>query len=187
MFLKTLKSKIVVLGALLAGSIGTAQAIPQSQTWIDFEGDFGTYIDGKYQYTHDITDGWNGFRPGIDTLTSATLSIWLYDDQGFLGIDHWLAGGDSQESVKFKFDGGGWSSSGNVELLSDFWFDVTSLLDDGLLSVVVKAVSGDFRFATSILKVHGDTGTSVPEPATLTLFGFGLLAVGFAARRKRAQ
>jgi hypothetical protein len=81
---------------------------------------------------------------------------------------------------------GGWTPSGNVELLSDFWFDVTSLLDDGLLSVVVKAASGDFRFATSILTARGDSSTSVPEPATLTLFGFGLLAAGFAARRKRA-
>lgn len=184
MFLKTLKTKVVVLGALLAGSIGTAQAIPQ--TWIDIEGDFGTYVGGTYSYTHDITDGWNGFRPGIDTLSGATLAIVLFDDQGLFGSDSpWLLG-DKQETVKFSFDGGSWTPSSNVGLLSDFWFDVTSLLDDGLLSVVVKAATGDFRFAASILTAHGDSSTSVPEPATLTLFGFGLLAAGFAARRKRA-
>jgi hypothetical protein len=184
MFLKTLKTKMVVLSALLVGSVGTAQAIPQ--TWVDIEGDLGAYVGNQYSYTHDITDGWNGFRPGIDTLTSATLSIWLYDDQGLFGSDSpWLLG-DKQESVKFRFDGGSWTPTGNVELLSDFWFDVTSLLDDGVLSVVVKAVTGDFRFGTSILTARGDSSTSVPEPATLTLFGFGLLAAGFAARRKRA-
>lgn len=184
MFLRNLKSKVVVLSALLAGSVGTAQAIPQ--TWVDIDGDVGAYIGGQYTYTHDITDGWNGFRPGIDTLSSATLSIWLFDDQGILGSDSkWLLG-DKQESVKFNLDGSGWTASGNVGLLSDFWFDVTSLLDDGLLTVVVKAVSGDFRFGASILTARGDTATNVPEPTTLTLFGFGLLALGFAARRKRA-
>lgn len=33
----------------------------------------------------------------------------------------------------------------------------------------------------------GTTPTAVPEPGTLTLFGMGLLAIGFASRRRRSS
>lgn len=38
-------------------------------------------------------------------------------------------------------------------------------------------------------KIHspGVTATAVPEPGTLTLFGMGLLAIGFAVRRRRSS
>jgi hypothetical protein len=170
--------------------MGTANAIPAY--WDDWAGKEGTYIDAEhsYSYTHDITDWGSGnFRPGIDSINTATLTIWLYDD-AFFGDLPLL--GDGQETVGFKLDGGGWTSSqpvdGNVIpfFWDDFDFIVTSLVSDGMLNVKIRSNRGDFQFGASHLEAWGNKGgRSVPEPATLSLFGLGLLGLGFAARRRK--
>lgn len=196
MFAKTLGRKITVCAALALGYMGTANAIPAY--WDDWAGESGTYLTsnpGKgefstYSYTHDITDWGSGnFRPGIDSISSASLTIWLYDD-AFFGDLPLL--GDAGETVGFKFDGGSWSSSEQVDgnpipfLWDDFDFIVTSLVSDGLLNVKIRANRGDFQFGASHLEAWGNkAGRSVPEPATLSLFGLGLLGLGFAARRRK--
>jgi len=188
MFAKTLGRKITVCAALALGYMGTANAIPAY--WDDWAGKEGTYIDTEhsYSYTHDITDWGSGhYRPGIDSISSASLSIWLYDD-AFFGDIPLL--GDGQETVGFRFDGGAWSSSQNVNgiplLWQDFDFIVTSLVSDGLLNVKIRSTRGDFQFGASHLEAWGNKGgRSVPEPATLSLFGLGLLGLGFAARRRK--
>ena len=190
MFAKTLGRKITVCAALALGYMGTANAIPAY--WDDWAGKEGTYIDTEhsYSYTHDITDWGSGnYRPGIDSISSASLTIWLYDD-AFFG-DAWLFG-DPGETVGFKFDGGSWSSSKEVDgnaipfLWDDFDFIVTSLVNDGLLNVKIRSTRGDFQFGASHLEAWGNkAGRSVPEPATLSLFGLGLLGLGFAARRRK--
>lgn len=171
---------------LLLGYAGTSQAIPF--TWTDSAGNPGTHISAgsTYQYTHNITDGASGYQAGIDSITSAALSIWLYDDN-FFGDIPLL--GDGSETVGFRLDNGVWTATRAVD--STFWsldqfdFAVSSLLSDGLLNVVIRANSGDFRFGGSLLTVNGDR-TSVPEPGTLGLLGLGLLAAGFAKRRRSA-
>jgi hypothetical protein len=186
MLTKLLKSKTAVLAALVMGSVGTAQAIPT--TWTDDAGINGTYLEAGdiYSYTHNIKDGANGYRPGVDSIWSASLTISLYDTLfGDLPLI-----GDEQETVGFKFDNGAWSAWNIVDsaLLSvdNFDFTVTSLLADGLLNVSVRAGRGDFYFVNSHLTVNGDRSTSVPEPATLSMFGLGVLAMGWAVRRRRA-
>ena len=186
--LKGLGSKVVVLAALAAGSVGTAQAIPT--TWTDDAGISGEYLSAGdiYTYQHNIKDGSYGYRPGVDSIWNASLTISLYDN--FFG--DWALG-DDQETVAFKFDNGSWSSWSVVDsallYVDNFDFTVTSLLTDGLLNVSVKAGRGDFYFVNSHLTVSGDraTSTSVPEPATLSMFGFGVLAMGLAMRRRRAM
>lgn len=172
---------------MMLGYSGTSLAVPIS--WNDEAGDPRTRIavGQSYQYQHNITDGPNGFRPGLDSIGSASLSIWLRDDS-FFGDIPLL--GDGEEAVGFRFDNGSWSSSRSVD--STFWsldqfdFTVSSLLSDGLLNVIIRANRGDFLFGGSLLTVNGER-TSVPEPGTLGLLGLGLLAAGFAKRRPQLK
>src|SRR5262249_36436862 len=154
-------SKALVLAVLVASSVGTAQAVPM--TWTDDAGSTGYHVSAgeTYSYTHDIKDGLNGYRPGVDTISNPSLSISLYDN---FFCDLPLLG-DEEETVGFRLDdNGSWSSWSNVEssLLStdDFDFTVTSLLTDGLLNVWIRAGSGDFYFVNSHLTVNGDRSTT---------------------------
>lgn len=163
--------------ALLLGSYA-ANAVPWY--WDDWQVDFERVSDGHpYDYSHDITDGVNGFRPGVDHVDYGRLIIVLSDDP--LG----LLFGDAEETAGFRFDGNSWQVVYNPEVnyLSVFDFVVTSLLQDGHLNVRIRANSGDFQFGISHLEAWGDR--AVPEPAMLSMLGFGLLGLGFFARRRR--
>jgi hypothetical protein len=171
---------------------GAAHAVPY--TWTDYAGQPGTYLQEghEYSYAHGIGDGYEGYRPGVDSLWSASLAIWLFDDALFGDLP---LIGDAGETVGFSFDAGSWTSSqqvgGNLFLWDRFDFIVTSLLNDGLLSVTIRANRGDFYFGSSRLTASGDRNPNggvvpVPEPAMLTLLGFGLLGLAFAMRRRRS-
>jgi PEP-CTERM motif len=168
--------------ALLLGSYA-ANAVPWY--WDDWHSDLVRVSDGNpYTYTHNITDGANGFRPGVDSVNYGLLSILVSDDAIGGDLPAWLLG-DGQETAGFRFDGGNWQVvyNPNVNYLTVFDFVVTSLLQDGYLHVKIKANRGDFLFGISHLEAWGDR--AVPEPAMLTMLGFGLLGLGFFARRRR--
>jgi hypothetical protein len=71
---------------------------------------------------------------------------------------------------------GGQSDSFSL-LLSGLW---GTSLDIDPIGFKYQTGSGSFEFTTT-----DRPPTSVPEPATLSLFGFGLLGAAFARRRKR--
>jgi hypothetical protein len=187
-----MKSGLIALG-LLACSIGAAQATPAIWTDLYDPSDFLVECGCRpTTYTHDLTS--DGYRPGVDSVYSASLTVWLYDDNLF-GDNQWL--GDSHEYVKFDFDGAGWSTStevdgigANLGWLDDFFAHTLSfnslagLLADGLVDVALKSVGGDFKFDKSLLVAYGDRA-KVPEPATVALLGAGLLGMALIQRRRR--
>jgi hypothetical protein len=182
--LNRLMKRWYLLIAALALHVGSAQALP-FVVFDEFDpADVTVTANSPLSFTHSIL-GQSGFRPGLDTITNALLSVVLADDDLFGDLP---IIGDGQETVSFSFDGNGWTMPANVGLLDLFTFKFDTLLTDGLLSVSIRATQGDFKFIKSSLLVTGERGAAVPEPGVMALFGLGLLGLAlFAGRRIRGQ
>jgi hypothetical protein len=181
--LKTSLVKLVAASAIGVASMNAAHAIPFVLTDTYDPADFRVAAPSTITINHDVTD--QGFRAGDDVFT-ALLTVFLADDVDVL----------QSESVRFNFDGTGWTSSDDVNgvfssllLIPDvFTFPVGSLLDDGRLTVNLQALAGDFFFLRSELTVIGNSRVArVPEPMSLTIFGLGLLALPALLWRRRTQ
>jgi hypothetical protein len=178
MFNRFVKNTCAALTASFALYAGSAQAVPF--LWSDDFNPANPVVSSQLDFIHDIRDGTTGFRPGIDTITSAFLSIVLADDAVFGDLPIF---GDGQESVSFNFDGTGWTSPQNVGFLDIFDFQFDTLLTDGMLGISVRATRGDFKFLQSNLLVAGDRA-AVSEPVSIALFGMGLLGLAAFGRSR---
>jgi len=161
--------------------VGSAHAV-SVRFFDDIDPGNARITSSTYSYTHNILD--NGFLPGIDSIIEATLTLVLTDDALF---GDFPIIGDREESVSFRFDGGRWTMSQDVDFLDVFDFRLDNLLTDGVLNVSLRATRGDFRFLFSSLFVQADRA-AVAEPASIALFGFGLLGLAvFAVRANRRR
>ena len=127
----------------------------------------------NYSYTHDITN--EGFNPIRDTIFYANYRLFIHDDEA----------ADGYEILDLSWD----NTSGPDDFLvekSFYNFDVAAdlLQIDGRLVVNINVLRGDVIFKESQLVVLANS--SVPEPATIALFGLGLVGIGFGLRRKKA-
>lgn len=177
-------------------SLGVACAAASASPWVDTM-NLEQKVPPARSYTHDLTA--RGFVPGVDAITSLTLEVTLRDDAtGRLADWPAILGGDGLEAATIDPEGN------IIPILWDNWFvsdeigpntvatmtwsgnDWTLLFSqDGLFSVTVSSLWGDFYLVSSTLTAIG-TSASVPVPGALALMGIGLVGLAGFLRRSNA-
>lgn len=152
-------------------------------------------VEGPFTYTHDINDDVD-FIAG-DTVTEAWLELDFVNFDGLLGMEgdahgsFWKFSWDAREFVQYTYDAG---TSSWVEISEDndvqtVVLSVDWLNADGLLDVTINLTNndGDADLGLDHSRLYGTATTApVPEPATMLLFGTGVVGLVGMRRKKIA-
>jgi len=148
-----------------AGGTNDADLVSYGGNYVNQLEGFGDHV----RWTHHFMEKFDTSTPQV---LSGTLALALHDDRDW--------------SWEFGF---GWAEDGTWGFgevdTGVYSFNVdTSFLEDGLFTVTLASLGGDFFIDTSDLRITYDSAAPVPEPATMLLFGVGLIGIAGLGRRK---
>lgn len=186
--------KIVALAGLLFAS-GFAAAVPFIEGQIDFGGGAVVSLDANGAITQiNFIDPPISGAPtvlfGTSDFSGLAGSAVTFVDPFIVAIpmnNLWQVGGFSFDLLSINVN-----KSVDFDVPLDGTWDYSVLRGDGILSKVgYEDTSGKWSFSTQGFDLgQGGTfsfsSTSIPEPASLAIFGLGLIGFGLARRKQQS-